>query len=114
MSKSTTSASKDNAMIAPIMIPAIAPVDSFGFDEIDDEALVGEVPVVTTEGAGVDTVEKMDAELVVRIVKTEGPVGDTVSTINAVFDNCKLVVLAAILEADDEPSEPNAMSCCAV
>jgi hypothetical protein len=48
MSKSTTSATKANAMIAPIMIPEIAPVDSFGFDEIDDEALVGEVPVVMT------------------------------------------------------------------
>jgi hypothetical protein len=59
-------------------------------------------------------VEKKDAELVVRIVMAEGPVGDTVSTINAVFDNCALVVLAAILEADDRLSEPNAMSCCAV
>jgi hypothetical protein len=50
----------------------------------------------------------------VRIVTAEGPVGDPVSTINAVFDNCALVVLAAILEADDAPSEPNAMSCWAV
>jgi hypothetical protein len=59
MSKSMTSANKANAIIAPIMIPAIAPVDSFGFDGIDDEALVGEVPNVITKGAGVDTVKKI-------------------------------------------------------
>jgi hypothetical protein len=101
-------------MIAPIMIPAIAPVDSFGFDGIDDEALVGEVPMPMTVGPGVDKVKKMDAELVVRIVTAEDPVGDTVPPINAVFDNCALLVLAAILEEDDAPSEPNAMSCWAV
>jgi hypothetical protein len=95
-----------------MMIPAIAPVDSFGF-EIDEEAPVGEVPVLIAEGAGVDTV-KMDAELVVLNVPAEGPVGDAVSATNSVFDNCALVVLAAILEADDAPSEPNAMSCWAV
>jgi hypothetical protein len=82
-----TSATKANAIAAPMMIPAIAPVDSFGFDEIDEEAPVGEVPVVVAEGAGVDTV-KMDAELVVLIVPAEDPVGDTVSATNSVFDNC--------------------------
>jgi len=89
------SATKPDAMIAPIMIPTIAPVDSFGFEEIDDEALVGEVPVVMTEGAEVDTVEKMEAELVV-------------------LDICTPVVLGAIIVTDNAPSEPNAMSCCEV
>jgi hypothetical protein len=100
--RNMTSSTKARAMIAPIMIPAIAPPDSFCFDEddvdvfdeIEEEAPVGEAPVVMVEGAGVDNDGTEIAEL----------------------DSSEPVVLTRRLEVseldvDDAPSEPNAMSC---
>jgi hypothetical protein len=100
-------ATKARAITAPIVIPAIAPPDRLCFeedvvdvfdDDIEEEAPVGEAPVVATEGVGVAMVETMNVESVVPTVTTEG---------GTVVDSGTPVVLT---EADDAPSEPNAMS----
>lgn len=94
-------------MMAPIMIPAIAPPESFFeedevdvFDVDEEEVLVGEMPSVMTEAPGVETVETTNDMPVVPT--TEGC---------AVVDSGASVVLTATLVADEEPSEPKAMSC---
>ena len=104
--RNITSATKARAMIAPVMIPAIAPPDSFfGEDEADvfdvneEEVPVGEMPSVMTEAVGVVTIEMNDVPIVPTM---EG---------FAVVDSGALVVLTATLAADEEPAEPKAMSC---
>jgi hypothetical protein len=108
MKRNITRATKACAIIAPIIIPVIAPPDNLFEDEADvfdvdgEEMLVGEMIRVTTEPAGVETVETMDA---VPVVTTEGCV---------VVDRGASVVLTATFVLDEGSSEPNAMSCDAV
>jgi hypothetical protein len=94
MKRNITRATKACAIIAPIIIPVI--------DVDGEEMLVGEMIRVTTEPAGVETVETMDA---VPVVTTEGCV---------VVDRGASVVLTATFVLDEGSSEPNAMSCDAV
>lgn len=107
------SAIKTRAMTAPITIPAIAPPESLCFDEagvfeeVEEEAAVGETPIVTTDAVGVDT-DTIIAEPDVPTVMVEGDaVGETVETMNPVLD-AMLVVLTAGL--DDASSAAHARS----
>ena len=104
------SATKARAITAPIIIPAIAPPERLCFDEdetdvfnkgVEEEAPVGEAPIVVTEGAGVAMVETMNVESVVPTVTIEE---------GAALDSGTPVVLTAMFEANDVPSRPNAMS----
>jgi hypothetical protein len=106
------SAIKVRATTAPITIPAIAPPESFCFDdetgvfeEMEEEAPVGEAPIVMTDAVGTIT-----AEPDVLTVMMEGDaVAETVETMNPVLDACTLVVLVAAV-LDDASSEAHATS----
>jgi hypothetical protein len=106
------SAIKVRAITAPITIPAIAPPESFCFDdeagvfeEAEEEAPVGETPIVMTDAVGVDT-DTIIAEPDVPTVMMEGDaVGETVETMNSVLD---AVVPTTVL--DDASSEAHASS----
>jgi hypothetical protein len=106
--RNMTSATKARAMIAPTMIPAIAPPDRFFEGEADvfnmdeEEESVGETPIVMAEGAGVEIVEAINAVSVVPTLTSEEGV---------VLEIGISVVLAATFVADEEPSEAKAMSC---
>jgi len=87
-------------MTAPIAIPAIAPPDSFDFDddvdeagvfeEVEDEAPVGETPIVATDAIDVPT------------VTSEGDaVDETAETINDVL-GAAVVLTAALVDANSD------------